>query len=154
MEPGDVVLEPVNGGERLGIVVDILVPNSEKAVRWFGLPWGGVLVRWDGMGEMPMGLDVLQGPDYVFLVRRKAETPKAAPAYSNGDPVEAGDIVMDNEEAMGVVVEVILPHSAKAIWYCMQSGGVIVKWDGWEADVSIGPEVLRDEVCFVRRKDE
>lgn len=155
VEAGDVVLEPVNGGERFGVVVDILIPNSEKATRWFGLPSGGVLIKWDGLGEMPMGVDVLQGPDYVFLVRRKGETQKADPAYRGGKPVQPGDIVRpDHDKTMGVVVEVIFPYSAKAIWYGMRSGGVIVKWEGWTADVSIGPDVFREEVCFVQRKDE
>lgn len=155
MELGDVVLEPVNGGERSGIVVDILVPNSEKAIRWFGLPSGGVLIKWDDSSETLVGLDVLQGPDYVFLVRRKGETPQSAPAYREGEPVEPGDIVrLDNDKTKGVVVEVILPDSAKAIWYYMRSGGVIVKWDDGTTGVSIGPDVLRQEVCFVRRKDE
>ncbi len=155
MEPGDVVLEPVNGDERLGIVQDILIPNSEKAIR-FGVSSGGVLVKWDDWeGEVLLGLEVLQGPDYVFLVRRKSEVPKPAPAYCSGEPVEPGDVIArPKSEAMGVVVEVVLPHAAKAIWLGMHSGGAIIRWDGWPAEVSIGPDVLRREVRFVRRKSE
>ena len=144
----------MNGGERFGIVLDVLVPNSETA-RSYGLTSGGVVIKWDELGEMPTGLEVLQGPDYVFLVHREGEKPKAGPAYSNGEPVKPGDIVTrPDNETTGVVVEVISPYSAKAIWYCMRSGGVIVKWGDWTVDVSIGPDVLREEVRFVRRKDE
>ncbi|MCY3819055.1 MAG: hypothetical protein OXH52_06795 [Gammaproteobacteria bacterium] len=77
MELGDIIMEPVNGGERKGIVVDILMPNSEKAIRSYGVPSGGVLVKWEDWGaETLLSLDVLHGPDYIFLVRRRNEPPK------------------------------------------------------------------------------
>ena len=70
--------------------------------------------------------------------------------------MELGDIVMrpENGETMGVVVKVILPYSTNAIWYGMRSGGALVKCDGWETEVSMGPDVLREEVCLVRRNSE
>ena len=157
VELGDVVMEPVNGGERMGIVLDILMPNSENAIRSYGAPSGGVLVRWDDEEtEVLLGLDVLQGPDYVFFVRRRGESPKAVPTFRSGEPVELGDIVMrpENGETMGVVVKVISPYSTNAIWYGMRSGGALVKWDAWETEVSMGLDVLREEVCLVRRNSE
>ena len=72
MELGDVVMEPVNGGERMGTVLDVLMPNSEKAIRWYGMRSGGALVKWDGWEtEVSMGLDVLR--EEVCLVRRNSE---------------------------------------------------------------------------------
>lgn len=90
-----------------------------------------------------------------FLFVERGRRKKLPRPNRDGEPVQPGDIVRpDHDKTIGVVVEVILPYSAKAIWYGMRSGGVIVKWEGWTADVSIGPDVLREEVYFVRRKDE
>ena len=96
---------------------------------------------------------VLQGIDEVFFVRRKNEMTKTL-TYRGGERVELGDIVMrsENGDTTGVVVVVFLAHSSNAVWNFMRLGGVFVKWDGCETEVSMEADVLREEVCLVRRK--
>ena len=83
---------------------------------------------------------------------------ETAITYRTGERVELGDIVMEpeNGDTMGVVLDV-LPNAEKAMKkYGISSSGVVVKWDSWETEVFIGPDVLKspDEVLFVRRKNE
>ena len=153
VELGDIVMQPENG-DTMGVVVDVILPNSGKAMISYGVPSGGVFVKWEGWNtEVLFGVDVLQGPDYVFFVRRKSESPKTALTYRGGERVELGDVVVRPEsgDTRGVVAELILPYSAKAVWHGLRSGGVLVKWDGGETEVSMGLDVLREEVNFVER---
>ena len=68
--------------------------------------------------------------------------------------MELGDVVVRPEsgDTRGVVAELILPYSAKAVWHGLRSGGVLVKWDGGETEVSMGLDVFREEVDFVGRR--
>ena len=154
VELGDIVMEPVNGDMDWGVVLDVILPNSEKAMKEYDGPSGGVVVKWDSW-ESWVFIDpiVLQGIDEVFFVRRKNEMSKPL-TYRGGERVELGDIVMrsENGDTTGVVVVVFLAHSWKAVWNFMRLGGVFVKWDGCETEVSMEADVLREEVCLIRRK--
>ncbi len=154
VELGDIVMEPENG-DTMGVVLDVL-PNAVKAMKKYGISSSGVVVKWDSWEtEVFIGPDVLQSPDEVIFVRRKSESPKTtAVTYCGGERVELGDIVMrsENGDTKGVVVKVILPFSPDAIWYEVRSGGVIVNWGGCETEVTMGSDILQEEVCLVRRK--
>ena len=83
---------------------------------------------------------------------------ETAITYRTGEQVELEDIVMqpENGDTMGVILDV-LQNAEKAMKkYGISSSGVVVKWDSWETEVYIGPDVLQspDEVLFVRRKNE
>ena len=155
VELGDIVMQPENG-DTMGVVVDVILPSATKAIATYGVPSGGVMVKWDGCSSEVLlhGVDVLHGPDYLFFVRRESESPKTPPTYRSGEGVKIGDIVMRPEagETRGVVVEVILPYSANAIWHDVRSGGALIKWDDQEAEVSMGLDVLRQEVHLCRRR--
>ena len=155
VERGDIVMEPENG-DTMGVVVDVILPGTTIAAATYGVPSGGVMVKWDGSSsEVLYGVDVLHGPGYLFFVRRESESPKTLPTYRSGEGVKIGDIVMRPEagETRGVVVEVILPYSADAIWHDVRSGGALIKWDDQDTEVSMGLDVLRQEVQLCRRKE-
>ena len=155
VELGDIVMQPENG-DTMGVVVDVILPSATKAIAACGVPSGGVMVKWDGYSsEVLHGVDVLHGPDYLFFVRRESESPKTPLIYRSGEGVKIGDIVMRQEasETRGVVVEVILPYSADAIWHDVRSGGALIKWDDRDGEVSTGLDVLRQKVHLCRRKE-
>ena len=157
VELGDIVMEPVNGDTSIGVVVEVILPNSKEALNGYDVPSGGVAVKWDSpLGLVLMGAELLQDPDeYIFFVRRKNESPKTL-TYCGGEQVELGDLVMrsENGDTKGVVVYVILSSNVNAIWHGVRSGGVVVKWDGLETEVTIGSDVLQEEVNLVRRMSE
>ena len=157
VELGDIVMEPVNGDTSIGVVVEVILPNSKEAMISYDIPSGGVAVKWDSsLGLVLMGVELLQDPDeYIFFVRRKNESPKTL-TYRSGEQVELEDIVMrsENSNTKGVVVKVILPFSPDAIWYEVRTGGVVVKWGSLETEGTLSSDVLREEVYLVFRKSE
>ena len=47
IELGDIVMEPVNGDTSIGVVVEVILPNSKEAMISYDIPSGGVAVKWD-----------------------------------------------------------------------------------------------------------
>ncbi len=47
IETGDRVMEPVNGGQQVGTVVEVLQPGTDQATAT-GYPGGGIGIEWDG----------------------------------------------------------------------------------------------------------
>lgn len=72
IEVGDRVMEPVNGGKRVGTVTEVLQPGADPA-RAAGHPHGGISVEWDGDPTSyffpPHAIAI---PDLLFLLDRKA----------------------------------------------------------------------------------
>lgn len=153
IELGDRVMEPVNGGKRVGTVTWILQPGTDEA-RAADHPGGGIAIDWDGGDSVFLSPEIITGLGYLFFVRRNRQT---LLRYREGTVIELGDRVMepvDGGRREGTVTGVLQPDTDQARAAGSPDGAISIEWDGDPTSDCWSPEFINEPGClfFVKRK--